>query len=77
MNLAETIKKADSVVVTTIVNEDEYNVEITKSAALKIVTIAGAFFSVMSDTNNFYANESRHSQVAYYNDANNVVYLGR
>tara|TARA_R110002110_G_scaffold124690_1_gene302203 strand:+ start:379 stop:615 length:237 start_codon:yes stop_codon:yes gene_type:complete len=78
MNLAETIKKADSVVVTTIVNEDEYNVEITKSAALKIVTIAGARFSAMNpQNNNFYANESRHSQVAYYNDANNVVYLGR
>ena len=64
MNLAETIKKADSVVVTTIVNEDEYNVEITKSAALEIVTIAGAFFSVMSDTNNFSANDIDDAWVA-------------
>tara|TARA_R110000823_G_scaffold259593_1_gene380731 strand:+ start:152 stop:445 length:294 start_codon:yes stop_codon:yes gene_type:complete len=78
VTLTEAIKKADSVVVTTMVNEDEYNVEITKSAALEIIVIAGAFFSVMNpQNNNFYANESRHSQVAYYNDANNVVYLGR
>ena len=49
------------------VNEDEYEIEINKKQAIEIVVAAKAVDSVMNpQNNNFYANESRYSQVAYW-----------
>ena len=78
VNLTEVINFASSIVVTTIVNEDEYEVEISRADALKIVTAANAAASVMNpQNNNFYANASRHSQVAFYNQVIGTLFIGQ
>jgi hypothetical protein len=78
VTLTSVIAFATKIVVTTIVNEDEYEVEISRADALKIVTAANAAASVMNpQNNNFYANESRHSQVAYYNEVIGTLFIGQ
>tara|TARA_R110000824_G_scaffold98917_2_gene235751 strand:+ start:198 stop:428 length:231 start_codon:yes stop_codon:yes gene_type:complete len=75
MKLSDAINQAKSIVVMTTVNEDQYTVEITPTTALRIVTDANAADSVIKENDNFYANESRHSQVAWYSRSH-ILYLG-
>tara|TARA_R110002020_G_scaffold462895_1_gene682664 strand:- start:558 stop:869 length:312 start_codon:yes stop_codon:yes gene_type:complete len=78
VTLTSVIAFATKIVVTTIVNEDEYEVEISRADAVKIVTAAKAVDSVMNpQNNNFYANESRYSQVAYYNEVIGTLFIGQ
>lgn len=78
VTLTSVIAFATKIVVTTIVNEDEYEVEISRADAVKIVTAAKAVDSVMNpQNNNFYANESRYSQVAYYNEVTGTLFIGQ
>jgi len=78
MKLIDAIYDANKIVVTATVNEDEYEVQITSAEAIKIVADAGATDSVIDPQNdNFYAKPgNRHSQVAYYDGQNNILYIG-
>lgn len=78
VTLTSVINFATKIVVTTIVNEDEYEIEINKKQAIGIAVAAKAVDSVMNpQNNNFYANESRYSQVAYYNEVTGTLFIGQ
>ena len=78
VTLQSVINFATKIVVTTTVNEDEYEIEINTFEAMRIIRAAKAADSVMNpQNNNFYANESRYSQVAYYNEVTGTLFIGQ